>query len=91
MLWRLAKQINRDYRELGILLGMACCTIDEIEADYKGSVATITLKVLEKWMNADKRQDTFEMYKDLLGALSDMKRNDLVKFVGEWVERLHCN
>ena len=81
LLFRLSKKITREYRELGILLGIEGYVIDEIEADYRSSVTTITLKILEKWMNTNKRQDTNEMYKELLGALSDMERNDLVGFV----------
>ena len=44
-------------------------------------MATIAFKVLEKWMKADKRQDTYEMYIALLDALSKINRNDLVIFV----------
>ena len=81
MLWRLAKKINREFRGLGISLGIAGYVIDEIETDNRGNVATIAFKVLEKWMKADKRQDTCEMYIALLDALSKIGRNDLVAFV----------
>ena len=81
MLWRLGKKINREFRGLGISLGIAAYVIDEIETDNTGNVGTIAFKVLEKWMKADKRQDTYEMYNELLDALSKISRNDLVEFV----------
>ena len=80
LLWRLAKRLSHNYRDLGISLGIPRYVIDEIEVDYRGSVAKIADKVLETWKNADKRQDTYEMYNELLVALSSIKRNDLVDF-----------
>ena len=81
MLWRLAKQICEEYRDLGVSLNVPTCVINEIEADNRGSVANTALKILEKWMKADKRQDMYEMYNELLDALSSFGRNDLVLFV----------
>ncbi|KAI0227094.1 hypothetical protein LSAT2_022443 [Lamellibrachia satsuma] len=79
--------IGADFHELGVFLGMTSYTINEIAADNRGSVAVIAVKILEKWMKADKSQDMYKMYIALLDALSKMEKNDLVRFVKDGARR----
>ena len=81
LLWQLANRITRDYRDLGLMLGIKGHVINAFEDDNKYRMANIALKVLEKWMNAKEGQDMYTMYNELLEALSSIERNDLVEFI----------
>ena len=81
MLWELANRMSREYRGLGLMLGIKGHVINAFEDDNRYRTANIALKVLEKWMNAKEGQDMYSMYNELLKALSRIERNDLVEFI----------
>ena len=81
MLWQLANRITRDYRDLGLALGIKGHVLNGLEDDNRFRVANIALKILEKWRNAKEGQDMYNMYNELLKALSKIERNDLVEFI----------
>ena len=77
---RLAQRICTDYRHFGIYLGLETYTIDEIAAD-NSKVVDRAFLVVQTWKYTYRKPGSVTAYKTLSGALSELKREDLVDFV----------
>ena len=72
--WSICSEIGRDWRHLGVALGLESAFLDNIDTDIKESPER-AWKVLQKWMQKKGKEATMGI---LINALKEIERKDVV-------------
>ena len=79
---KVVPHISRVMRSLGYQLELQSCDIDIIEHDYPRNVCTQSLKMFEKWRDAETSPFTWKV---LLEALRAVELNTLARDLENWL------
>ena len=77
---RLAKKIGINNLEFGVYLGLDEATIQSKKAEYS-TVTEGTFGILSLWRQRTGRAESVKTYMELIQALNDLERQDLIEFV----------
>ena len=72
--WSICSEVGRDWRHLGVALGLESAFLDNIDTDIKESPER-AWKVLQKWMQKKGKEATMGI---LINALEEIERKDVV-------------
>ena len=72
--WSICSEVGRDWRRLGVALGLESAFLDNIDTDIKESPER-AWKVLQKWMQKKGKEATMGI---LINALEEIERKDVV-------------
>ena len=72
--WSICSEVGRDWRRLGVALGLESAFLDNIDTDIKESPER-AWKVLQKWMQKKGKEATMGI---LINALGGIERKDVV-------------
>ena len=77
---RLAMRIGSEYYRFGIFLGLTADTVKAKKASHS-DVVECAFEMLLSWRQRRVTPESTKTLKALCGALTDLKRTDLVEFV----------
>ena len=77
---RLAKKIGPDILEFGVYLGVEVATIKSKKAEPI-SATECSFDILNIWKQRTGRSESVKTYTELIQALTDLERQDLVELV----------
>ena len=72
--WSICSEVGRDWRSLGVVLGLESTFLDNIDTDSKESPEK-AWKVLQKWRQKEGKEATVRI---LINALEKIERKDVV-------------